>query len=228
MTPTRQNSIRRSSILMIYTGGTIGMKEDPVDQTLKPFDFDQILREVPNSKNSPSKSTLAPSTPHRLFRCGAGVVAGACHPHPRPIRQLRRICRAARNRHHVLFRLRPEFHAGESLQAGHLHRQPAPHRRAPHGREGKPVSAVEIASTKDAEGHALVPEVAIFFDSRLMRGNRTTKVNAENFNAFDSRISRTSRKRASASSITPQPSGSRHGGICPCRSARPSIPGSRS
>ena len=37
----------RSSILMIYTGGTIGMKQDPADQTLKPFDFSQILEEVP-------------------------------------------------------------------------------------------------------------------------------------------------------------------------------------
>ena len=31
--------MRRSSILMIYTGGTIGMKQDPQDLTLKPFDF---------------------------------------------------------------------------------------------------------------------------------------------------------------------------------------------
>ena len=35
--------MRRSSILMIYTGGTIGMKQDPQDMTLKPFDFHQIL-----------------------------------------------------------------------------------------------------------------------------------------------------------------------------------------
>ena len=38
--------MRRSSILMIYTGGTIGMKQDPQDLTLKPFDFHQILDEV--------------------------------------------------------------------------------------------------------------------------------------------------------------------------------------
>lgn len=35
----------RSSILMVYTGGTIGMKQDPQDLTLKPFDFSQILEE---------------------------------------------------------------------------------------------------------------------------------------------------------------------------------------
>ena len=48
------------------------------------------------------------------------------------------------------------------------------------------VSAVEIASAKDFDGHAMVPEVCVFFDSLLMRGNRTTKVNAENFSAFRS------------------------------------------
>ena len=38
---------RKSAILIIYTGGTIGMKQDLNDMTLKPFDFSQILEEVP-------------------------------------------------------------------------------------------------------------------------------------------------------------------------------------
>ena len=37
-------------ILLIYTGGTIGMKMDPETQLLKPFDFTQITREVPELK----------------------------------------------------------------------------------------------------------------------------------------------------------------------------------
>ena len=36
-----------AAILIIYTGGTIGMKQDPKDLTLRPFDFSQILEEVP-------------------------------------------------------------------------------------------------------------------------------------------------------------------------------------
>lgn len=48
------------------------------------------------------------------------------------------------------------------------------------------ISAVEIAATKDEEGHALVPEVCICFDNMLMRGNRTSKLNADNFRAFSS------------------------------------------
>ena len=37
----------RSAILLIYTGGTIGMKEDPTLGALTPFDFSHILEEVP-------------------------------------------------------------------------------------------------------------------------------------------------------------------------------------
>jgi L-asparaginase len=48
------------------------------------------------------------------------------------------------------------------------------------------LTAIEIAAAKDKDDMPLVPEVCIFFDSHLMRGNRTTKMNAENFNAFHS------------------------------------------
>ena len=43
----QQNASQKASLLLIYTGGTIGMKQDPSTQTLKPFDFSQILEEVP-------------------------------------------------------------------------------------------------------------------------------------------------------------------------------------
>ena len=42
-----QDCTRKSAILIIYTGGTIWMKQDLNDMTLKPFDFSQILEEVP-------------------------------------------------------------------------------------------------------------------------------------------------------------------------------------
>ena len=47
-------------------------------------------------------------------------------------------------------------------------------------------TAVEIAKARDEEGHAMVPEVGIFFGGHLLRGNRTTKQSAEEFNAFES------------------------------------------
>ena len=49
------------------------------------------------------------------------------------------------------------------------------------------ITSIEIAAAKDAEtGHALVPEVGIYFGGHLLRGNRTTKQSAEEFNAFES------------------------------------------
>ena len=48
------------------------------------------------------------------------------------------------------------------------------------------MTAIEIASLKNADGKPMVPEVCIFFNGKLLRGNRTTKINAEGFHAFDS------------------------------------------
>lgn len=47
------------------------------------------------------------------------------------------------------------------------------------------VTAIEIAASL-RNGKAAVPEVSIFFQSELFRGNRTTKHNAEEFNAYKS------------------------------------------
>lgn len=48
------------------------------------------------------------------------------------------------------------------------------------------VTSIELASMMDAEGHAIIPEVCIYFSGRLLRGNRTTKINADGFYAFES------------------------------------------
>ena len=48
------------------------------------------------------------------------------------------------------------------------------------------LTSIEIAGARNREGQPMVPEVCIFFENHLMRGNRTTKMNAENFNAFRS------------------------------------------
>ena len=45
------------------------------------------------------------------------------------------------------------------------------------------INAIEIAAARIGE-EPMVPEVAIYFENKLLRGNRTSKYNAENFNAF--------------------------------------------
>ncbi len=48
------------------------------------------------------------------------------------------------------------------------------------------LTAIEMAAAQDEEGYAIVPEVSIFFEDKLLRGNRTTKKNADQFDAFHS------------------------------------------
>ena len=48
------------------------------------------------------------------------------------------------------------------------------------------LTAIEVATAQDEDGDALVPEVTIFFEDKLFRGNRTTKKSAERFAAFNS------------------------------------------
>ena len=48
------------------------------------------------------------------------------------------------------------------------------------------ITAIEIAAAQHKDGTPVVPEVCIYFKEKLMRGNRTTKINAEQFNAFRS------------------------------------------
>jgi len=47
------------------------------------------------------------------------------------------------------------------------------------------ITAIELAAAK-RNGESIIQEVAIYFESRLYRGNRTHKYNTENFDAFES------------------------------------------
>lgn len=48
------------------------------------------------------------------------------------------------------------------------------------------ITAIEIAAARDEQGRPRVPEVCLFFENYLMRGNRTSKISADQFSAFDS------------------------------------------
>lgn len=178
-------SQQKSSILLIYTGGTIGMREDPQDLTLKPFDFDQIMEEVPELSKFAFKldsytfdplidsSDVEPS----LWQALAQLIKDKYDEYDGFV-ILHGTDTMSFSASALSFMLedleKPVVFTGSQLPIG---------RPRTDGKENL-ISAVEIASAKDDEGHALVPEVTIFFDSLLMRGNRTTKVNSENFDAF--------------------------------------------
>lgn len=177
----------RSSILMIYTGGTIGMKQDPADQTLKPFDFSQILEEVPELGKFAFRidsytfdplidsSDVEPSLWQELaalIRDRYDDYDGFVILHGTDTMSF-----SASALSFMLDNLsKPVIFTGSQLPIGVPRTD---------GKENL-VSAVEIASAKDENGQAMVPEVCVFFDSHLLRGNRSTKVNSEYFNAFRS------------------------------------------
>ena len=178
---------RKSSILIIYTGGTIGMKVDPVDQTLKPFDFSQILEEVPELSKFACKidsytfdplidsSDVEPSMWQNL----AGVIRDRYDRYDGFL-VLHGTDTMSYSASALSFMLdgldKPVIFTGSQLPIGVPRTD---------GKENL-ISAVEIASAKTPEGEAVVPEVCIFFGAKLMRGNRTTKVSAEQFDAFTS------------------------------------------
>jgi len=175
----------RSSILMIYTGGTIGMKQDQTDQTLKPFNFDQIIDEVPEL----GKFAF------RIDSFTFNPLIDSSDVEPSHWKEIAKIIYGNYDKYDGFVILhgtdtmsysasalsfifdgltKPVVFTGSQLPIGIPRTD---------GKENL-ISSVEIASAKDSLGHAIVPEVCIFFNSLLMRGNRTTKVNSENFNAF--------------------------------------------
>lgn len=177
----------RSSLLLIYTGGTIGMRQDPADQTLKPFDFRQILEEVPEIRKFAVRidsytfdplidsSDVDPEIWQRL----AQLISDRYDDYDGFV-ILHGTDTMSYSASALSFMLdgltKPVIFTGSQLPIG------APRTD---GRENL-ISSIEIAAAKDTEGHSLVPEVCICFGSKLMRGNRTVKVNAEAFKAFRS------------------------------------------
>ena len=177
----------KSSLLLIYTGGTIGMKEDPAIQALRPFDFSQILAEVPELRKFACKidsytfdplidsSDVEPSS----WRTLVSLIETKYDEYDGFV-ILHGTDTMAYSASALSFMIegltKPIIFTGSQLPIG------APRTD---GKENL-ISAVEIASAKDPDGHALVPEVCICFDNVLMRGNRTTKINASNFRAFRS------------------------------------------
>ncbi len=177
----------KSSVLIIYTGGTIGMKEDPSDGTLKPFDFSQIKDEVPELNkfqvriDSVTFDPLIDSSDVEpaLWIQLAQLIQEKYEEYDGFV-ILHGTDTMAYSASTLSFMLeglsKPVVFTGSQLPIGVPRTD---------GKENL-ISAVEIASAKDEKGHACVPEVAICFDSLLLRGNRSTKYSAEAFNAFAS------------------------------------------
>lgn len=173
------------SILIIYTGGTIGMVNDPVTGSLVPIDFEHISVQLPELRNfgynlrsvsfePVDSSNIEPDVWINI----ASVIELNYHDYDGFV-ILHGTDTMAYTASALSFMLenleKPVILTGSQLPIGVLRTD---------GKENL-ITAIEIAAS-EYNGLPVVPEVCIYFDNRLMRGNRTTKMSAEHFNAFDS------------------------------------------
>lgn len=176
-----------TSVLIIYTGGTIGMTQNPTTGELEPFDFNHLLDNVPELRRlgfsistvqfDPiiDSSETEPSQWSKLVK----IIADNYDNYDGFV-VLHGTDTMAYTASAVSFMLenlgKPVIFTGSQLPIGMLRTD---------GKENL-ITAIEIAADKDELGRPRVPEVCIFFENALMRGNRTTKVSSQFFNAFSS------------------------------------------
>jgi len=172
------------SILIIYTGGTIGMVHDPVTGSLVPIDFRHISDHVPELQKfgydlqsvsfNPVKdsSNIDPGVwvkMSEIIEKNYNKFDGFVVLHGTDT-----MAYTASALSFMLENLRkPVILTGSQLPIGLLRTD---------GKENL-ITAIEIAAAKE-NGGPEVPEVCIYFDNKLIRGNRTTKMSAEHFDAF--------------------------------------------
>src|SRR5574344_2547855 len=175
------------SVLLIYTGGTIGMIENPETGALENFNFDKLISHVPELKrfnyriasyqfNPPiDSSDMRPELWTKLVR-----IINYNYDYYDGFVILHGTDTMAYTASALSFMLenlaKPVILTGSQLPIGQLRT---------HGKEHL-ITSIEIAAANHNDGAAVVPEGCIYFDEKLLRGNRTTKRSADNFNAFES------------------------------------------
>jgi L-asparaginase len=172
------------SILVIYTGGTIGMVQDPLSGSLIPIDFRHISDHVPELRkfgydlHSVSFNPVQDSSNidqgiwiklAEIIEVNYNDFDGFVILHGTDT-----MAYSASALSFMLENLgKPVIFTGSQLPIGLLRTD---------GKENL-ITAIEIAAAKENK-FPTVPEVCIYFDNKLTRGNRTTKMSAEHFDAF--------------------------------------------
>lgn len=176
----------KPNILLLYTGGTIGMEKDLSTGALKAFDFNKLLQNIPELKQldctidtisfdnpidssnmNPDKWVQIVSIIEENYNQFDGFVV------------LHGSDTMSYSASAVSFMLenlaKPVIFTGSQLPIGDLRTD---------AKENL-ITAIQIASLQN-NGTPSIKEVCLYFEYKLYRGNRTTKINAEHFNAFTS------------------------------------------
>ncbi len=177
---------KTSSVLLIFTGGTISMSEDPSTGALRPIDFSRLQDFMPELNEIGVRFKSIPFTPFidssdmnpAIWEQMAMLIQENYHEFDGFV-ILHGTDTMAYSASALSFMLenldKPVIFTGSQLPIGMLRSD---------AKENM-LTAIEIATAYE-NGKPIVPEVCIFFEDTLFRGNRTTKKNAEHFNAFNS------------------------------------------
>lgn len=177
----------QSRVLLIYTGGTIGMNRNPLTKALEPFDFEHLISNVPELKQFDTHiSTYQFSPPIDSSDMSPALWIELAHVITDRYNDFDgfvvlhgtdTMSFTASALSYMLENLsKPVIFTGSQLPIGQLRTD---------GKENI-ITSIEIAAAHHQDGSAVVPEVGIYFNGHLMRGNRTTKQSADGFNAFES------------------------------------------
>ncbi len=176
----------QSSILLIYTGGTLGMVADE-NGTLVPFDFELILDHIPSLRTFDLHLTVIafdqPIDSSNINPSHWAMMGDVVYDHYDEYDGfviLHGTDTMAYTASALSFMLeglsKPVILTGAQLPISSARTD---------ARENI-ITAIEIASSKGEDGSSIVKEVCICFDSLLLRGNRTRKVESQQFDAFES------------------------------------------
>jgi len=180
-------SVSKPNILLIYTGGTIGMVKDIETGALHAFNFNNLLKQIPELKLLDCKiETISFESP-----------IDSSNMNPEHWVQIADIIESYYNNFDgfvvlhgsdtmsytasaLSFMLenlvKPIVFTGAQLPIGDLRTD---------AKENL-ITSIQIASLKNDENIPIIREVCLYFEYKLYRGNRTTKINAEHFQAFKS------------------------------------------
>jgi len=175
-----------SSILLIYTGGTIGMIKDSETGSLKNFNFNDLLTYIPElnlldcSIDTQSFETpIDSSNMEPVYWQQLVSIIENQYDHFDGFVVLHGSDTMSYTASAVSFMLenlaKPVIFTGSQLPIGDLRTD---------AKENL-ITSIQLAALKK-DNSAVIKEVGLYFEYKLYRANRTTKINAEHFEAFTS------------------------------------------
>ncbi len=178
---------KKPEILIIYTGGTIGMVKDYESKALKAFDFDHLYENIPelnqldcNIETISFKNPIDSSNMNTNYWVDIVEIIENYYDKKDGFVILTGSDTMSYTSSAISFMLenlnKPIIFTGSQLPIGDLRTD---------AKENL-ITAIQIASARDENGLPIVTEVGLYFEYKLYRANRTTKINAEQFEAFSS------------------------------------------